>query len=97
MALDAASIRVMALVIPPSVSASGPFSKTWKLDPAEVSPKWLSIRTGTIVVGQNVKVLPAAVTHGNLTRNDFQGTLKSVSPTHLSGRMTVVTHNRMSR
>jgi flagellar P-ring protein precursor FlgI len=27
----------------------------------------INSRTGTIVVGQNVKVLPAAVTHGNLT------------------------------
>ncbi len=38
------------------------------MDPAEDAAKVvINSRTGTIVVGQNVKVSPAAVTHGNLT------------------------------
>ncbi|MDX1597319.1 flagellar basal body P-ring protein FlgI [uncultured Marinobacter sp.] len=39
-----------------------------EVDPAEDAAKVvINSRTGTIVVGQNVKVSPAAVTHGNLT------------------------------
>ena len=38
------------------------------IEPGEAPAKVIiNSRTGTIVVGQNVKVLPAAVTHGNLT------------------------------
>lgn len=38
------------------------------VEPGEASAKVIiNSRTGTIVVGQNVKVLPAAVTHGSLT------------------------------
>ncbi len=38
------------------------------VQPGEASAKVIiNSRTGTIVVGQNVKVLPAAVTHGSLT------------------------------
>lgn len=38
------------------------------IEPGEAAAKVIiNSRTGTIVVGQNVKVLPAAVTHGNLT------------------------------
>ncbi|MEQ9547477.1 MAG: flagellar basal body P-ring protein FlgI [Marinobacter sp.] len=39
-----------------------------EVDPADDAAKVvINSRTGTIVVGQNVKVSPAAVTHGNLT------------------------------
>jgi len=39
-----------------------------EVSPAEAAAKVvINSRTGTIVVGQNVKVSPAAVTHGNLT------------------------------
>ncbi|WP_414674658.1 flagellar basal body P-ring protein FlgI [Marinobacter sp.] len=39
-----------------------------EVDPAEAAARVvINSRTGTIVVGENVKVSPAAVTHGNLT------------------------------
>ncbi|MFO8141056.1 MAG: flagellar basal body P-ring protein FlgI [Marinobacter sp.] len=39
-----------------------------EVEPAQESAKVvINSRTGTIVIGQNVKVSPAAVTHGNLT------------------------------
>ena len=36
---------------------------------------WLTRRTGTIIIGQHVKVSPAAITHGSLTV-----TIKEVPP-----------------
>ncbi len=65
---DAASISVKA---PRDASQRVSFLSI--LENLEVKPGTeaakvvINSRTGTIVVGQNVKVLPAAVTHGNLT------------------------------
>ena len=67
-ALDAASIRVQA---PRDAAQRVSFLsiiENLQVDPAEEAARVvINSRTGTIVVGQNVKVNPAAVTHGNLT------------------------------
>jgi flagellar P-ring protein precursor FlgI len=67
-ALDATSIRVSA---PQDASQRVTFlSVLENLDiaPAEAAAKIIiNSRTGTIVIGQNVRVSPAAVTHGSLT------------------------------
>ncbi|ARU57100.1 flagellar basal body P-ring protein [Oleiphilus messinensis] len=66
-AVDATSIRVRA---PRDASSRVGFLsilENLQVDPGEGAAKIVvNSRTGTIVVGANVKVLPAAVTHGNL-------------------------------
>jgi flagellar P-ring protein precursor FlgI len=66
-ALDAASITVKA---PRDASQRVSFLsvlENLEVDPGEEKAKVIvNSRTGTIVVGRNVRVLPAAVTHGNL-------------------------------
>lgn len=67
-ALDAVSIKVKA---PRSVSqkvAFVSFLETIDVDPGEAAAKIIiNSRTGTIVIGNHVSVMPAAVTHGSLT------------------------------
>jgi len=67
-ALDATSIRVRA---PRDASQRVSFLsvlENLEVEPGEEAARVvINSRTGTIVVGQNVKVLPAAVTHGKLT------------------------------
>ncbi len=67
MALDAASVQVKA---PREASQRVSFLsilENLEVEPGEEAAKIIvNSRTGTIVVGRNVKVLPAAVTHGNL-------------------------------
>lgn len=67
-ALDAVSIRVKA---PKSVSqkvAFVSFLETIDVNPGEAAAKIIiNSRTGTIVIGNHVSVMPAAVTHGSLT------------------------------
>jgi len=67
-ALDAASVVVTApREIGQRVSYVSMLENI-ELNPAEASAKIIvNSRTGTIVIGQNVQVSPAAVSHGNLT------------------------------
>ncbi|MCL1141702.1 flagellar basal body P-ring protein FlgI [Shewanella gaetbuli] len=92
-ALDASSIQVSA---PRDASQRVSFLATLEnveVEPADESAKVIvNSRTGTIVVGQNVKLLPAAVTHGGLTVTIAEATQVS-QPNPLSGGETVVTTN----
>ncbi len=89
-ALDAASIQVKA---PRQASQRVSFLSVLEnlnVTPGNGAAKIIvNSRTGTIVVGRNVKVLPAAVTHGNLvvTINEEQGVSQ---PGPLSEGETVV-------
>lgn len=89
--LDATSVQVSA---PRDVSQRVSFLATLEnLDviPAEESAKVIvNSRTGTIVVGQNVKLLPAAITHGGLTVTIAEATQVS-QPNALANGETVVT------
>lgn len=89
--LDATSVQVSA---PRDVSQRVSFLATLEnLDviPAEESAKVIvNSRTGTIVVGQHVKLLPAAVTHGGLTVTIAEATQVS-QPNALANGETVVT------
>ncbi|ABK47562.1 flagellar P-ring protein [Shewanella sp. ANA-3] len=91
--LDATSVQVSA---PRDVSQRVSFLATLEnLDviPAEESAKVIvNSRTGTIVVGQHVKLLPAAVTHGGLTVTIAEATQVS-QPNALANGETVVTAN----
>jgi flagellar P-ring protein precursor FlgI len=92
-AIDATSIQVSA---PRDASQRVSFLSTLEnieVIPAEESAKVIvNSRTGTIVVGQNVKLLPAAVTHGGLTVTIAEATQVS-QPNALAGGDTVVTAN----
>ncbi len=67
-AIDAASIRVLAPRNPAQRVSFLSILENLEIEPGVESAKVvINSRTGTIVVGQNVKVLPAAVTHGSLT------------------------------
>ncbi|WP_299016102.1 flagellar basal body P-ring protein FlgI [uncultured Photobacterium sp.] len=92
-AVDATSIRVRA---PRDVSQRVAFLSTienLEFDPAEGAAKIIvNSRTGTIVVGQNVKLKPAAITHGGMTVSIKEN--YSVSqPNGFSGGNTVVVPN----
>ena len=67
-AIDATSIRVQAPRSPSQRVSFLSILENLEVEPGTDSAKVvINSRTGTIVVGQNVKVLPAAVTHGSLT------------------------------
>ncbi|WP_064606705.1 flagellar basal body P-ring protein FlgI [Photobacterium sp. J15] len=92
-AVDATSVRVRA---PRDVSQRVAFLSTVEnieFDPAEGAAKIIvNSRTGTIVVGQNVKLKPAAITHGGMTVSIKEN--YSVSqPNGFSGGNTVVVPN----
>ena len=65
---DATSVSVRAPRDPSQRVSFLSILENIEVDPAQDAAKVvINSRTGTIVVGQNVKVSPAAVTHGNLT------------------------------
>ncbi|WP_370301485.1 flagellar basal body P-ring protein FlgI [Alkalimarinus coralli] len=62
-----------------------------EIDPGEGAAKVIiNSRTGTIVVGQNVKVLPAAVTHGSLSVTISEGAEVSQPGPFSDGETVVV-------
>lgn len=89
-AVDAASVRVTA---PRDASQRVSFLSV--LENLEVTPGEeaarviINSRTGTIVVGQHVKIEPVAITHGDLTVT-IQNDLEAVQPEGLSAGETVV-------
>lgn len=89
-AMDGGSVKVKA---PRDASQRVSFLSVLEnitIDPGEGSAKVIiNSRTGTIVVGQNVKVLPAAVTHGSLSVTISEGAEIS-QPGAFSGGETVV-------
>ena len=67
-AIDAVSIKVKAPKSPSARVAFVSFLETLEVDPGDAAAKIIvNSRTGTIVIGSHVTVLPAAVTHGSLT------------------------------
>lgn len=65
---DATSVSVKAPRDPSQRVSFLSILENIEVNPAEASAKVvINSRTGTIVVGENVKVSPAAITHGNLT------------------------------
>ncbi len=82
--IDAASVRVTA---PRDVGQRVGFEFT----PAKASAKVvINSRTGTIVIGQDVRLLPAAITHGGLTVTIAENQTVT-QPNALAGGETVVT------
>lgn len=91
--MDASSIKVNA---PRDPSQRVPFLslvENLELNPGEAAAKIVvNSRSGTIVIGQNVRVSPAAVTHGNLSVTISANTEVS-QPNAFSDGETVITPN----
>jgi flagellar P-ring protein precursor FlgI len=67
-ALDASSVRVAAPSDPAQRVSFISLLENLTVEPGEASAKVIiNSRTGTVVIGRHVRVLPAAVSHGNLT------------------------------
>src|SRR5690606_41872873 len=56
----------------------------------------INSRTGTIVIGQNVRVQPAAVTHGSLTVSITEDPIVSQPEAFSQGQTAVVPRSRVS-
>ncbi|MEX0603145.1 MAG: flagellar basal body P-ring protein FlgI [Marinobacter sp.] len=90
---DATSVSVKAPRDPSQRVSFLSILENLEVDPAEESAKVvINSRTGTIVVGQNVRVSPAAVTHGSLTVT-IKENLEVNQPNPFADGDTVVTPN----
>ena len=91
--MDATSINVTAPRDPSQRVTYLSVLENLEVEPAEVAARVIiNSRTGTIVVGNNVKVSPAAVTHGNLTVTISENVEVS-QPNAFAGGRTAVTPN----
>lgn len=91
--LDATSVRVLA---PRNISQRVSYLSTLEnldFEPARASAKIIvNSRTGTIVVGQDVKLLPAAITHGGISVTISENKMIS-QPNELTAGTTEVADN----
>ncbi|GAA03501.1 flagellar basal body P-ring protein FlgI [Photobacterium leiognathi] len=96
-AVDATSIKVRA---PRDVSQRVAFLSTVEnieFDPAEGSAKIIvNSRTGTIVIGQHVKLKPAAITHGGMTVSIKENPKVSQPNAFAGGETTVVQNSNIT-
>lgn len=89
-ALDGTSIRVGAPLDPAQRVAFMSMIENLSLEPGEASARVIvNSRTGTVVIGRNVRVTAAAVSHGSLTVTISNEPLVS-QPPPLSGGATAV-------
>jgi len=92
-ALDAASVSVEAPADPSARVGFVALVENLSLDPGEAPARVIvNARTGTIVIGQHVRVTPAAVAHGNLSVTISRAPIVS-QPAPLSPGETVVVPN----
>ncbi|HDY99728.1 MAG TPA: flagellar basal body P-ring protein FlgI [Pseudomonas sabulinigri] len=90
-ALDGGSIRVRAPIDPNQRVDYMAMIENLTIDQGNAAAKVIiNSRTGTIVIGQDVRVQPAAVTHGNLTVTISENINVSQPDGVLSGGQTVV-------
>jgi flagellar P-ring protein precursor FlgI len=90
---DATSVSVRAPRDPSQRVSFLSILENIEIVPAEAPARVvINSRTGTIVIGQNVKVSPAAITHGNLTVT-IQENPEAVQPNPLAGGETVIEQN----
>lgn len=90
-ALDATSIRVRAPRDPSQRVSFLSVLENLNVEPAEETARVvINSRTGTIVIGENVRVSPVAITHGGLTVAITEA-LDVNQPNALAGGDTVIT------
>ena len=89
-AVDGSSIKVNAPRDPAQRVAFMSLLEGFEITPGEAPAKIVvNSRTGTIIIGQHVQVMPAAITHGSLTVTITEKP-KVSQPAPLSGGQTVV-------
>ncbi len=92
-AMDATSIKVFAPRDPAQRVSYLSTIENLEVDPASESAKIIvNSRTGTIVIGSEVKLRPAAISHGGLTVTIAESQQVS-QPNPLAGGQTAVTNN----
>ncbi|WP_188981773.1 flagellar basal body P-ring protein FlgI [Pseudomonas matsuisoli] len=92
-AVDGGSVRVTAPLDPSQRVDYISILENLEVEAGQAVAKVIiNSRTGTIVIGQNVKVSPAAVTHGSLTVSISEDPIVS-QPNALAGGDTVVVPN----
>jgi flagellar P-ring protein precursor FlgI len=92
-AIDGGSVRISAPLDPNQRVDYMAILENLEVDTGQAVAKVIiNSRTGTIVIGQNVKVSPAAVTHGSLTVSISEDPLVS-QPNALSGGQTAIVPN----
>jgi len=92
-AVDGSSVQVSSPADPSQRTSFMAIVENIELAPGEASAKVIvNSRTGTVVIGQNVHVSAAAVTHGSLTVTISNDPIVS-QPAPLSGGQTVVVPN----
>ena len=92
-AMDATSIKVFAPRDPAQRVSYLSTIENLEVDPATESAKIIvNSRTGTIVIGSEVKLRPAAISHGGLTVTIAENQQVS-QPNPLAGGQTAVTNN----
>ncbi len=90
-ALDATSVRVSAPKDPNQRVAFVSLLENLEVRPGEAPARVVvNSRTGTVVIGQHVRVYPAAITHGSLTVTIRENPQVS-QPNALAGGQTVAT------
>ncbi len=89
--VDAASVQVRAPRDPAQRVAFLSILENLEVDPGEAPAKVIiNSRTGTVVIGANVRVTPAAVAHGNLTVRVTATPVVSQPPPFSQGQTQVV-------
>ncbi|WFF96595.1 flagellar basal body P-ring protein FlgI [Aeromonas caviae] len=92
-AMDATSIKVFAPRDPAQRVSYLSTIENLEVDPASESAKIIvNSRTGTIVIGSEVKLRPAAISHGGLTVTIAENQQVS-QPNPLAGGQTAITNN----
>ena len=88
---EALDLRTVALKRPATISATRMMSELGDLLVEAETPARIVIdeRTGTIVIGESVKVSPVAVTHGNLTVRVTETPTASQPNPHSNGQTAV--------
>ena len=90
-AVDATSIKVSAPRDPAQRVAFASLLENIQVHPGDAAARVIvNSRTGTVVIGANVRILPAAVSHGSLVVTISEN-LRASQPPPLSSGTTVVT------
>ncbi|MER2298508.1 flagellar basal body P-ring protein FlgI [Pseudomonas promysalinigenes] len=96
-AVDGGSVRVSAPMDPSQRVDYLSILENLEIDPGQAVAKVIiNSRTGTIVIGQNVKVSPAAVTHGSLTVTITEDPIVSQPGPFSNGQTAVVPRSRVN-
>ncbi len=96
-AMDAGSVRVAAPADPTQRVDYLSIIENLEIDAGQAVAKVIiNSRTGTIVIGQNVRVQPAAVTHGSLTVVITEDPIVSQPEAFSQGQTAVVPRSRVN-